>query len=66
MDKIIYFWWYCTVKVVLQIWGDGFRTGYEGWDDAGTISDDGWDSTCAVEIGWKCTGGTIASKDVWV
>ena len=41
-----------------------FRTGSEGCDDSGTISGDGWSSTCSVEVGWQCTGGTTSSKDV--
>ena len=50
-----------------EICGDGVRfnsiTTY--WDDGNIISLDGWDSVCKVENGWKWTGGTNTTKDIW-
>ena len=29
------------------------------------IADDGWSGSWATETGWKCTGGSITSVDIW-
>ena len=47
-----------------SVWGNGFRTGTEAWDDGNIVSGDGCSSTWTVEIGYKCTGGSISSKDI--
>ena len=35
-------------------------------DDGNTISGDGCSSTCQVEAGWSCSGGSPTSKDICV
>ena len=48
-------------------WGDGLRVSYEHWDDANTISGDGWSSDCMkIEAGWVWFGGNFGVTDVWV
>ena len=49
-----------------EICGDGkrFNSNDTYWDDGNTISGDGWTSTCQVEHGWNCTGGSNVSADV--
>ena len=46
-------------------WGDGIKAGSEGWDDSNSSSGDGCSSSCAVENGYKCSGGSLYSADTW-
>ena len=50
-----------------EIWGDGIRiNSYNNyWDDGNHINGDGWSMACGVELGWKCDGGGLTSKDSW-
>ena len=50
-----------------EIWGDSkrFNTLSTYWDDGNVISNDGWSSTCQIENGWSCSGGTSSTKDTW-
>ena len=41
------------------------RIGAEAWDDCNLNSGDGWNSSCLVEIGFQCTGGTLTTRDIW-
>ena len=50
--------------MVTSICGDGIRTGSEGCDDQDADNGDGCSSTCQVETGWKCTGGSPSSFDI--
>jgi len=43
--------------------GDGFRVLSEGCDDANTVNNDGCNSTCGVEPGWTCQGGSGSARD---
>ena len=38
--------------------GDGKRVGNEGCDDGNAASNDGCSSTCTIECGYACSGGT--------
>ncbi|KAL4428862.1 hypothetical protein ABPG74_001349 [Tetrahymena malaccensis] len=45
--------------------GDGKRiTNQKECDDGNTINGDGCSSSCKVEDGWKCSGGSATSPDV--
>ena len=55
-----------NINVFESICGDGFKTGYETWDDKNTIEWDGWSSDCQTESGWSWSGGSISTSDVWV
>ena len=47
-------------------WGDNRRAGTEKWDDGNTANGDGCSSDwSSVETGFKWSGGTTTSKDVW-
>ena len=47
-------------------WGDNRRAGTEKWDDGNTVNGDGCNSDwSSVETGFKWSGGTTTSKDVW-
>ena len=47
-------------------WGDGRKAGNEKWDDANTMSGDGWSSNwLSVETNYVWSGGTSNSKDTW-
>ena len=35
------------------------------WDDGNKINGDGWSSTCAIEYGWFCFGGSSTKRDIW-
>ena len=50
-----------------EICGDGirFNTITTYWDDGNKNNGDGWDLACKVENGWKWTGGTNITKDIW-
>ena len=43
--------------------GDGLRAGDEECDDGDTSKGDGCSSTCTVESGWVCSGGSTSSAD---
>ena len=51
-----------------DIWGDGInvkpRPNY--CDDGNFQNRDGWNSNCAVEDGYTCSGGSSKHKDMWV
>ena len=40
-----------------------YRAGQEACDDGDSESDDGCSSTCSIECGYDCTGGTATSTD---
>ncbi|EAS05289.2 myxococcus cysteine-rich repeat protein (macronuclear) [Tetrahymena thermophila SB210] len=45
--------------------GDGKRiTNQKECDDGNTISGDGCSSSCKIEDGWKCSGGSATSPDI--
>jgi cysteine-rich repeat protein len=44
-----------------QVCGNGVREGTEACDDGGTANNDGCSSTCTVETGWSCPGGTACA-----
>ena len=46
-------------------WGDSIKAGSEGWDDSNSSSGDGCSSSCVVESGYKCSGGSLYSADTW-
>ena len=46
-------------------WGDSIKAGSEGWDDSNSSSGDGCSSSCVVENGFKCSGGSLYSADTW-
>jgi cysteine-rich repeat protein len=50
-----------------EIWGDAkrFNSLVSYCDDGNTISGDGCSSTCSVELGYICTGGTTTTQDTW-
>ena len=41
------------------------RIGAEEWDDWNISSGDGWNSSCTVEAGFQCNGGTPTTPDTW-
>ena len=46
-----------------EICGDGLHMGVLSCDDGNKNSGDGCSSTCTVEIGWTCSGGTSTTPD---
>jgi cysteine-rich repeat protein len=46
--------------------GDSRKYGSEGCDDGNTNSMDGCSSSCAVEAGYTCSGGTTSTRDTCV
>ena len=50
-----------------EICGDGIRlnTNSTYWDDGNTKNGDGCSSTCNIESGYACKGGSATSKDIW-
>eukprot|EP00656_Telonema_subtile_P024346 TRINITY_DN2647_c0_g1_i3.p1 TRINITY_DN2647_c0_g1~~TRINITY_DN2647_c0_g1_i3.p1 ORF type:complete len:513 (+),score=129.65 TRINITY_DN2647_c0_g1_i3:287-1825(+) len=46
-----------------QVCGDGKRFGTESCDDFNAVDGDGCDSSCAVEEGWQCEGGSWTQQD---
>jgi cysteine-rich repeat protein len=46
--------------------GNGRTECVELCDDNNTISGDGCSSSCAIEPGYKCTGGSVSSEDTCV
>ena len=51
----------------IEVWGDGkrFSTVSTSCDDGNTLSNDGWNSSWNIEIGWTCSGGSSSTKDTW-
>jgi cysteine-rich repeat protein len=54
-----------VADVCIEICGDGkrFNTNTAYWDDGNNINGDGWNNSCAVEIGYQWSGGTTATPD---
>jgi cysteine-rich repeat protein len=54
-----------TSDTCTEIWGDGirFNSFLTYWDDGNMNDNDGWSSTCSVENGYECTGGTSITAD---
>ena len=50
-----------------EIWGDGkrFNSISTYWDDGNIINGDGCSSTCSIETGFVCTGGSSSTHDTW-
>ena len=46
--------------------GDAIKAGSEGWEDGNSSNGDGCSSSCVVEDGYKCSGGSLYSADTWV
>ena len=36
-----------------------------GCDDGNNVNGDGWSSTCQIELGSSCSGGTSTTPDSW-
>lgn len=49
-----------------EVCGDGKNMGKFGCDDGNTKNGDGCSSTCLVEKGYSCNGGTPVSKDTCI
>ena len=51
----------------LEIWGDGIRFNINStyWDDGDNKNGDGCSSTCSIESGWICSGGSNTIRDLW-
>jgi len=43
--------------------GDGFRVGTEVCDDGDLVNGNGCTSTCTIEAGFECGGGSSTSAD---
>ena len=41
------------------------KIGTEIWDDGNLNNGDGWSSTCLIESGFECIGGTPTTPDTW-
>ena len=50
----------------IEICGDGLDFGKLECDDGNLLDDDGCNSTCEVEYGFECSGGTESQPDVCV
>ena len=48
----------------LEVCGDGRNFGQVGCDDGNLINGDGCNSSCIIELGYICAGGTISTPDV--
>ena len=46
------------------MWGNGYRSGNELWDDGNLVSGDGWSESWKVEDGFTWSGGSSIQKDV--
>jgi cysteine-rich repeat protein len=55
-----------TADSCYETCGDGLHAGGLDCDDGNTSSGDGCSSTCTVEVGYNCTGGTITTPDTCV
>ena len=53
----------CNTSIVAKVWGDGFNTAGEQWDDRNTTDGDGWSSIWNQESGWTWSGGSATTKD---
>ena len=53
-----------AVDTCTPICGDGLRIGTEACDDADTDDGDGCSSTCVVESGFACIGGSAVASDI--
>jgi cysteine-rich repeat protein len=53
-----------TSSTCRTICGDGLRVAPERCDDGGLYSGDGCNSTCGVEAGWSCRGGSSTAPDL--
>lgn len=51
------------VKICSSTCGDGIKDDYEVCEDGNTKSGDGCSSTCAMETGYSCTGGSFGNAD---
>ena len=51
-----------------EVWGDGkrFNSILSYWDDGNTLNGDGCSSTCTIETGFTCTGGSSSAQDTWI
>ena len=51
----------------IDIWGDGkkYSSASNFCDDGNISNNDGWSSSCSIESGWTCSGGTPTNKDTW-
>lgn len=47
----------------VEICGDGKNFGLVECDDGNLINGDGCSSTCQIEDGWTCSGGTPTTPD---
>ena len=54
-----------NINVLSSLWGDGFKSESEEWDDNNINDGDGWSSSCSIETGWNWSGGSISTKDIW-
>jgi cysteine-rich repeat protein len=56
-----------TPDTCQEDWGDGIRFNsiITYCDDGNTISNDGWSSTCSIEMGYVWNGGTSSTADTW-
>ena len=46
-------------------WADSRRAGSEACDDGNLVDGDGCSSSCTIESGYSCSGGSVTSKDTW-
>lgn len=49
-----------------EICGDGFNMGENQCDDGNQNNEDGCNSNCKIEAGWRCSGGSAKSADTCV
>ena len=52
-------------NIVVSVWGDGFRTGSEEWDEGDTNNGNAWQNDWTIKSGYSCYGGNITTTDVW-
>ena len=50
----------------IEICGDGFNYGKYACDDGNQVNGDGCSSSCAVERGFGCSGGSSITPDICV
>jgi cysteine-rich repeat protein len=50
-------------SVCSEICGDGKKMGLIPCDDGNTLANDGCSSSCQVDVGYTCSGGTKTSPD---
>ena len=56
-------WTFDYVDTCSSTCGDGIKDDYERCDDSNTKSGDGCSSTCIVETGFTCFGGSFSNAD---